>query len=214
MHAARAVCAPLRLAQLFPPEAIRVGLAQRSKSAVIEALVQHAVLLGYLDGREERRVIDRLLRREDLASTALGQGFAVPHCQWDSLERPIGVAALLHQAIPFGAADGTPVDGVFLTLAPARHAELSLDVLGRLFALGRNQSLRLLLRECRTAEQVVALLDGLDQPVHGRLDDLARMSLTRMDRDRLDPWRELACFSLSWDARDPEHLDELSPRWL
>lgn len=217
MDAARVVCAPprpLKLSELFPPESIRIGLVQRTKSAVIEALVHHAVLLGYLSGRDERHIVDRILARESLSSTALGHGIAMPHCQWDALDRFIGVAGLLRQAVPFDAADGEPVHGVFLTLAPPHHPELSFEVLGRLVAVGRNSSLRLLLRECRTAEQVFAFLQEIDRPAAGRLDDLARLSLTRVRRDRRDPWRDLAYYSLTQEDRDPEGARPPAVRWL
>lgn len=208
---------PMRLAELFPPEAIRVGLEQHTKSAVIEDLVRHAVVLGYLRRQEERLIIDTILAREGLASTGLGHGLALPHCQWESLDRFVGVAGLLHQGIPFDAMDGEPVDRVFLTLAPPDNPEQSFDVLGRLVAVGRNKSLRLLLRACRTAEQVAAFLNEIDQPVAGRLDELARMSLTRLDRDQGDPWSDLAYFSLTREhrpARNREGRSFPEPRWL
>ncbi len=217
MDAACLIRSPLRLAELFPPEAIRVGLEEHSKFAVIEALVRHAVRLGYLRRQEERRIIDTILAREDLASTGLGQGLAMPHCQWESLDRIIGVAGLLHHGIPFDANDGEPVDGVFLVLAPADDPGQSFDILGRLVAVGRNKSLRLLLRECRTAEQVSAFLDKIDQPVTGCLDELARLSLTQLGRDRTNPWSELAYLSLTRadrPVRDREPTASPEPRWL
>ncbi len=189
-------------------------MAPRSKTAVIEELVHHAVMLGYLRHQEAESLIDRILLREDLAPTALGHGLAVPHCEWESLGRPVGVAGFLCWAIPFDAKGGQPVDRIFLTLAPADHPELSVDVLGRLTALSRDGSLRLLLSECQTAEQVSAFLVKIDQPDIGRLDDLAHMSLTRLDPDRHDPWRELADYSLTSEARDPLGRDVSDRRWL
>ena len=90
-------------------------------------------------------------------------------------------------------------------------------MLGRLIAVGRNKSLRLLLRACRTAEQVAAFLNEIDQPVAGRLDELARMSLTRLDRDQGGPWSDLAYFSLTREhrpARDREGRSFPEPRWI
>src|SRR5205814_4304740 len=77
----------------------------------------------------------------------------------------------------------------------------SFDLLGRLVAIGRNKSLRLLLLGCRTPEHVCAFLNELDQPVTGRLDELARMSLSWRDREKRDTWRELAIFSLTREDR-------------
>jgi hypothetical protein len=50
---------------------------------------------------------------------------------------------------------------------------------------------------CQTAEDVTAFLDELDQPVAGRLDELARRSLTWVDRAQRDPWNELGVFGLA-----------------
>jgi mannitol/fructose-specific phosphotransferase system IIA component (Ntr-type) len=179
--------------------------------------VRHAVVLGYLPQGEERPILATILEREDLGSTALGNGMALPHCQCRSLERFVGVAGFLHPGIPFDAIDGQPVDRVFLTLSPPGGQDRSFEVLGRLVALGRSKSLRLLLQGCGTPEHVSAFLGELDQPVTGRLDELARMSLSRRDRQERDPWRELAIFSLTREhhpARGVQDGGVLESRWL
>jgi PTS system nitrogen regulatory IIA component len=107
MNAERAGRSPSSLTAVFPPEAIRVGLRQPTKSAVIAELVRHAVVLGYLPRQEEGPILDAILEREDLGSTALGQGIAWPHCQWQSLRRFVGVAGLLPVGIP--GMDGKPL---------------------------------------------------------------------------------------------------------
>jgi PTS system nitrogen regulatory IIA component len=217
MGAAGAVGSTMKLTELFPPAAIRVGLDQQTKSAVIEALVQHAVALGRLRCQEERRIVDTILAREDLASTGLGHGLAMPHCQWETLDRFVGVLGLLQRGIPFDSLDGEPVDRVFLALTPPDAPEQSFEVLGRLVALGRNQSLRLLFRDCRTPEQVSAFLNEIDQPVAGHLDDLVRMSLTWTGREQGDPWRDLTYFSLMREDHPDRNRAGGSgpePRWL
>ena len=78
---------PVRLTDYFPPEAIRVGLRQHTKSAVIEELIRHCVQLGYLRRQEERSTIDTILEREDLGSTALGHGIALRDLAYISLTR-------------------------------------------------------------------------------------------------------------------------------
>jgi hypothetical protein len=127
----------------------------------------------------------------------------------------VGVAGLVHPGILFDAIDGVPVDSIVLTLAPPHWLDQSFQVLGRLVALGRNKSLRLLLHGCRTPEHVAAFLDELDQPVTGRLDELAGMSLSLRDREQRDPWRELAIFTLTREhgpARDRQDGGVTGPR--
>jgi mannitol/fructose-specific phosphotransferase system IIA component (Ntr-type) len=207
----------VKLAELFPPESIRVGLDQATKPAVIEALVHHAVDLGRLPGEAERPVVDAILAREGLGSTALGHGLAFPHCRWRSIERLVGVVGLLHRPIPFEAVDGQPVDRVFLTLTPPDNSEQSLDALSRLISIGRNKSLRLLLGGCRTPEHVSALLAELDQPVVGQLDELALMILSRPEREQTDRRRELGYFGLVQEHRVPSDRKgrgDIRPRWF
>jgi nitrogen PTS system EIIA component len=187
---------PLKLAELFPPESIRVDLDLPTKPTVIEALVHHAVHVGRLPGEAERPIVAAILDRERVGSTGLGHGIAFPHCRWPSLDRLVGVMGLLRRPIPFDAADGEPVDRVFMTLTPARGSEQTIDAMGRLISIGRNKSLRLLLGGCRTAEHVSALLRELDQPVVGQLDELAQMGLSRPERDQTDRRMELGYFGL------------------
>ena len=217
MDHATAVRPPLRLADLFPPQAIRVGLDQPSKVAMLEALVHHAVDLGYLRHEEEPGALATLLERERLCSTGLGHGLAFPHCECRSLDHLVGVAGFSNHAIPYDSMDGEPVDCVFLTLAPPDDVDGSTEVLGRLAAVGRNQSLLLLLHECHTPEQVSAFLAALDQPSAGTLDELAWRGLTQLERDRSDPWRDLACFGLMQSDRPApreEKRGNPEPRWL
>lgn len=207
-------CRSMKLSELFPPETICVGLKQRTKPDLIEGLVRHAMTLGQVGREEYRLVIEKLLAREKLASTALGHGLALPHCQWSPLTRLVGVAGFLERGIPFGAADGGPVDGVFLVLSPPNNPEESFEVFGRLVALGRNSALRLLLRKCRTAAGVSAFFKEIDQPVSGHLDDLARVSLTQPEEKKRDPWRDLAFLSLTRHSHPDSGGNRSEGRWM
>jgi nitrogen PTS system EIIA component len=155
--------APMGLAEVFPPETILFGLEGRTESAVIAELVRHAVALGRIPRWAEDAVIGLVEERERQGSTALGNGIAFPHCQSAHAEQLVGVAGFARAGIPFRAIDGEPVDTVLLLLAPPDRPEKFFDLLGRMVAIGRDRSLRLLLRGCRTAEHVSSFLQELDQ---------------------------------------------------
>ena len=65
------------------------------------------------------QVAPDLLKREDLGSTGIGGGVAIPHARLPDLQRPFGLFARLKQPIEFDAIDGQPVDIVFVLLLPA-----------------------------------------------------------------------------------------------
>jgi PTS system nitrogen regulatory IIA component len=156
--------APAGLVEVFPPEAILFGLRGRTEHAVIAELVRHAVALRRIPAWAEEDVAGQVEERERLGSTALGNGIAFPHCRSAQTERFVGIAGFSPVGIPFRALDGEPVDTVFLLLAPPDHPKEFFDILGRMVAIGRDRSLRLLLRGCRTAEHVSSFLRELDQP--------------------------------------------------
>jgi len=63
-------------------------------------------------------VSSALLKREDLGSTGMGRGVAIPHARLPLVKRPYGIMTRLKQPIDFDAIDGQPVDLVFLLLLP------------------------------------------------------------------------------------------------
>jgi PTS system nitrogen regulatory IIA component len=65
------------------------------------------------------RVASYLLKREELGSTGIGKGVAIPHARLSDLERPYGLLAKLKQGIEFDAIDGQAVDILFVLLLPA-----------------------------------------------------------------------------------------------
>jgi PTS system nitrogen regulatory IIA component len=144
-------------------EAIVVGLEQRTKAGAIEEMVHQLVELGRLALGEEKAVVQSILAREKLGSTALGNGIAFPHCRTSLTETFTGVLALDLRGIPFDAVDGEPVSSIFLLLAPLDGREWHYEVLGRIAAIGRDKSQRLQLRGCRTAEAVHHFLRELDR---------------------------------------------------
>jgi PTS system nitrogen regulatory IIA component len=69
-------------------------------------------------GLDPALVSSAILKREELGSTGLGSGVAIPHARIPSLSKPLGVLARLKRALEFAAVDGQPVDVVFLLCVP------------------------------------------------------------------------------------------------
>lgn len=67
----------------------------------------------------EHTIAEALLKREEVGSTGMGDGIALPHARIAGVKKPFGMLARLRQAIEFDAVDGKPVNLVFLLLVPA-----------------------------------------------------------------------------------------------
>jgi PTS system nitrogen regulatory IIA component len=99
---------------LAPADAL-VDVRAADKAELLHALSRRAAAgLGF-DGD---RIADCILQREELGSTGMGGGIAIPHARIDDVTRPSGALARLRKAIDFDAIDGRPVDLVFLLLLP------------------------------------------------------------------------------------------------
>jgi mannitol/fructose-specific phosphotransferase system IIA component (Ntr-type) len=163
MQATRSASTRIGLAEIFPQEAIVVGLVQHTKRGVVEELVHHLVKLGRLAESEEKAVVGSILAREKMGSTALGNGIAFPNCRSNFTDKFIGVLGFDPRGVPFDSVDGEHVHSIFLVLAPLDGREEHYEVLGRITAIGRDKSRRAQLRGCRSAEAVHDFLQELDR---------------------------------------------------
>lgn len=101
-----------------------------SKKSVLELISKLAS--SHVTTLEARQVLNTLISREKLGSTAVGHGVALPHARIKGIEKPIGVLVLLNKAIEFDAPDDEPVDLLFGLLIPEESSEVHLETLSLL----------------------------------------------------------------------------------
>jgi PTS system nitrogen regulatory IIA component len=103
-----------------------VDVRARDKSHLLKELCNRVASSHKLDAD---RICADILKREELGSTGVGGGVAVPHARVRDLKEPFGILARLLSAIDFNAIDGQPVDIVFLLLLPVAPAGEQLNAL-------------------------------------------------------------------------------------
>jgi len=115
----------MRLSSLTRPDLIFADLPGADGPTVLRAFAERVVERGVLPDAD--LLYRRLLERERLGTTALGQGVAVPHCKIDGLDEVVVAVGLFKKGIEFEAADEEPVRLLFLvispTAAPAAHLQ-------------------------------------------------------------------------------------------
>jgi nitrogen PTS system EIIA component len=110
-------------------------------------------------GLEAGKILDALAAREQVGSTGLGRGVAVPHARLEGLDRVRAVFLRLEHPVDFASVDDQPVDLVFALFSPAGQAgSVHLQGLARISRLMRQKDLREQLRQSRAAESIRALL--------------------------------------------------------
>jgi mannitol/fructose-specific phosphotransferase system IIA component (Ntr-type) len=102
------------LSEVLKPEQVIADMANRTKRSAIEDLVDLLWKQKLISNKSE--AIARVLEREELASTALGDGVAIPHARLDVGDRPAIAFGRHSSGLEFGAPDGKPVHLLVLVI--------------------------------------------------------------------------------------------------
>jgi PTS system nitrogen regulatory IIA component len=135
------------LSQILTPQRTVCRIAGVSKERLFETVSR--ILSDDQASLPYNAVLDRLVAREELGSTGMGLGIAIPHCRMVQCARPLGSLLTLAEAIPFDAPDDVPVDLLFVLLVPAQAAQEHLDILANIAQLISQAEIRERLRACR-----------------------------------------------------------------
>ena len=125
------------LSDLVSPESVISSLRATSKKQALQELSAQAAKISGLKAGE---IFDKLLEREKLGTTGVGQGIAIPHGKFAKLDKLYGLFARLEQPVNFDSIDEQPVDLIFVILAPENSGADHLKALARISRMLRNQT--------------------------------------------------------------------------
>ncbi|HUY34510.1 MAG TPA: PTS sugar transporter subunit IIA [Pirellulales bacterium] len=158
-----ATAATIRMSDVFPAELILLGLKERTRQAVVAEMVDAFVRVGLVDSRNKASLVQVLVARETMGSTALGNGVALPHCRTNLADRFMGVIAIDPKGIDFCSLDRAPVRILFLLVGPLDQRERYFDILGRISSLLGDKPTRMQLLGSRSPAEVVGILEEFDE---------------------------------------------------
>jgi PTS system nitrogen regulatory IIA component len=125
----------VKLHSLLDEDLILPRLAARDRDGVLRemAAMLEAGHKAVLDGG----LLDKLQRREELGTTAIGHGVAIPHCRTKGLKSPILLLGLSKEGVAFEAVDGKLSHAFFLLVSPEDNPGAGLRLLAAIAALTR-----------------------------------------------------------------------------
>src|SRR4051795_5037782 len=150
----------MRVIDFLKQDAIIADLQATTKAgALAELAVCMARLEPNVDAEQLRKVLEE---RELLASTAIGDGIAIPHGKLDSIGRLVGALGRSVEGIEFESIDGKPTHLVFMLVAPASSTGVHLKALARLSRLFRDPDFRQRLLQAPTREAMYQVISDED----------------------------------------------------
>ena len=124
----------MNISDFLAPSDVMIDIAAADKQKLLQALARKA---GSMIDVTPDRLLAELRKREELGSTGVGGGVALPHARFHQVGKPIGMLLRLRKPIKFDAVDGEPVDIVFLLLLPENPEG---EQLGALAAIARTRN--------------------------------------------------------------------------
>ena len=144
------------LDQILAPECVRNGVPAGSRKRTLQVLGE--VLAGAEPEISAQAVFDRLVARERLGSTGLGEGCAVPHARVPGLGHALAAFLRLRRGVDFDAPDHEPVDLVFGLLVPDESTDEHLQVLAAIARLLSDEAVRSSIRSTEEPGRIREIL--------------------------------------------------------
>ncbi len=151
----------MRITELLDKRSISLDASPKSKSEALDQAVELMARSGKIKDVEAYR--KQVYAREEESTTGIGEGIAIPHGKCDAVEKPGLAAMVVQNGVEFDSLDGEPASLIFLIAAPNTEDNVHLDVLSKLSVLLMNEAFAASLRNAKSPEEFIRLIDQADE---------------------------------------------------
>ena len=152
----------MKFADFVSVGAINADLAATNKEAVIEELVGSLVAAGSIKEDDRSDIVAAIMKREELGSTGIGRGIAVPHTKHPSVDSLIGTVGVSAEGVDFDSLDGEQVNLLFLLISPPDRPGDHLRALENISRQLRDDTFCRFLKQAKSADDIQQLLEEAD----------------------------------------------------
>lgn len=152
----------MKLMDFVVSNAIVPDLQVTNKEGAIRGLVGALKSAGVVAAESEEGIVAAILKREELGSTGIGNGVAVPHTKHASVGKLVAAIALVKDGVDFQSLDGGRVHILFLLVSPPDRPGDHLRGLENISRHLRNQNFCNFLKQAKSKDDVITLLNEAD----------------------------------------------------
>ncbi len=152
----------MKIMDFLCEDAVAVDMKSVNKADAIKELVDQLIAAGEIDKKDKTKVVELLVAREALGSTAIGHNVGIPHAKTDCTKELIAAFGLSRRGVDFDSLDGEPVYIFFLLLAPQDSAGPHLKALARISRLIKDKYFRDMLRQARDKKDIIHIIQTED----------------------------------------------------
>jgi PTS system fructose-specific IIA component/PTS system nitrogen regulatory IIA component len=152
----------MKFADFICADAIQAQLVSEDKESVIRELVESLVKAGRISADDQEDIVRAIIKREELGSTGIGRGVAVPHTKHPSVDRLVGTVGVSVDGVDFDSLDGEKVQLLFLLVSPPDRPGDHLRALENISRQLRDEMFCKFLKQSKTGDDISQLLAEAD----------------------------------------------------
>src|SRR5271156_2983116 len=157
----------MKFADFVSTDAIRAELKADDKPSVIREMTEALRDAKKIPASEVEGIVKAVMKREELGSTGIGRGVAVPHTKHPSVDRLVGTVAVSSEGIDFDSLDGEKVQLFFLLISPPDRPGDHLRALENISRQLRHDTFCRFLKQAKSPQEIATLLDEADNHQFG-----------------------------------------------
>jgi len=153
----------MKFAEFIRFDSIKTDVAASGKLEAITELVQGLVDKGHLEASEKDSIIQAIVNREELGSTGIGRGVAVPHTKHPSVKELIGTVGVSQTGVEFQSLDGDKVHLFFMLISPPDRPSDHLRALENIAKQLQDETFCSFLKQSKAPVDVQQFLEEADE---------------------------------------------------
>jgi len=146
-------------------KAVTANLKSTSKEDTIKELVDLLIDADEIAKKDRAKIVESLMAREALGSTAIGHNIGIPHTKIDCVKNLVAAFGLSRKGVDFDSLDSEPVYIFFLLIAPQDSAGPHLKALARISRLTKDKYFRDCLREAKDEKDILRIISQEDEKI-------------------------------------------------
>ncbi len=162
----------MRITDLLDKKSISLDASPKSKNEALDQIIELMAESGKLSDIEAYK--KQVYAREEESTTGIGEGIAIPHGKCSAVSKPGLAAMVVKDGVDFDSLDGEPVTLMFLIAAPDTKDNVHLDVLSKLSVMLMDEDFTKALRNAKTVDEFVEIIDKADDEKAGIDERLAK----------------------------------------
>ena len=157
----------MRFSDFVSRDAIRANLNADDKEGVIREMAHALLEANKLAPDEFESIVKAIMKREELGSTGIGRGVAVPHTNHPSVESLVGTVGVSAEGVDFDSLDGEKVQLLFVLISPPDRPGDHLRALESISRQLRDDTFCRFLKQAKSADDIWHLLEEADTNTFG-----------------------------------------------